>query len=84
MAARRIFERIFQSLERPMELDQLGTTLDLDSHIGAAEYSAGISTEELFEKTINALEQARRAADEPVYVWEIKNPFWTQPAISNK
>jgi diguanylate cyclase (GGDEF)-like protein len=84
MAARRIFERIFQSLERPIELDQLGVSLELDAHIGAAEYSSGISTEELFEKTINALEQARRAVDERVYVWEIKNPFWTQPTISDK
>jgi diguanylate cyclase (GGDEF)-like protein len=80
-AARRIFERIFQSLERPIELDQLGTTLEFDSHIGAAEFSSGISTEELFDKVNSALDQARRAANEPVYVWEIKNPFWTQPII---
>ena len=83
-AARRIFERIFRSLEQPIKLDQLGTTLEFDPHIGAAEYSSGISTEELFEKVNSALEQARRAIDEPVYVWEIKNPFWTQPVVSEK
>jgi len=80
-AARRIFERIFQSLEEPIELDQLGTTLEYDSHIGAAEYSNGISADELMDKAKSALEQARRAVDEPVYVWEIKNPFWAQPEL---
>lgn len=83
-AARRIFERIFQSLDQPIELDQLGTTLEYDAHIGAAEYSSGISTQELFEKVNSALEQARRSIDEPVYVWEIKNPFWTQEITSDE
>lgn len=84
MAARGIFERIFQSLEQPIKLDPLGTTLEFDAHIGAAEYSSGISSQELLEKAENALEQARRATDEPVYVWEIKNPFWTQPVVEEK
>ncbi len=82
-AAKRIFERIFQSLDRSFELDQLGTIFEYDSHIGAAEYSSGISTQELFDKANSALEQARRSTDEPVCVWEIKNPFWTQSAIDN-
>jgi diguanylate cyclase (GGDEF)-like protein len=83
-AAKRIFERIFRSLNQPVELDQLGTTLEFDSHIGAAEYSNGISARELFEKANTALEQARRATDEPVYVWEMKNPFWAQLPIDEK
>lgn len=83
-AAKRIFERIFQSLNRPIELDQLGTTLEFDTHVGAAEYSSGISAEELLEKANVALEQARRAVDEPVYVWELKNPFWAQLAVDEK
>lgn len=83
-AAKRIFERIFQSLNRPIELDQLGTTLEFDTHIGAAEYSSGISADELLEKANVALEQARRAVDEPVYVWELKNPFWAQLAVDEK
>jgi diguanylate cyclase (GGDEF)-like protein len=78
IAAKGIFERIFLSLVQPINLDQLGMNIDLDAHIGGAEYSSDISTQELFEKANSALEQARRASDEPVYVWEIKNPFWTQ------
>ena len=79
MAAKGIFERIFLSLARPIELDQLGMNINLDAHIGGAEYSNDISTKELIEKANSALEQARRASDEPIYVWEIRNPFWTQP-----
>ena len=78
IAAKGIFERISLSLAQPVELDQLGMKIDLDSHIGGAEYSNDISTLELFEKANSALEQARRGSDETVYVWEIKNPFWTQ------
>jgi diguanylate cyclase (GGDEF)-like protein len=84
MAAKSIFDRIFQALSRPVELDQLNIVIELDARIGGAEYSNGISTQELFEKVNTALEQARRAYTEPVYVWELKNPFWTQPVTNEK
>jgi diguanylate cyclase (GGDEF)-like protein len=80
-AAKKIFERIYQALEPVVELDQFGTAVDLNPRIGGAEYSSNISTQELFEKANSALEQARRTVDEPVYVWEIKNPFWNQPVF---
>jgi diguanylate cyclase (GGDEF)-like protein len=83
-AAKSIFDRIFQSLSRPVELDQLDMMIELNARIGGAEYSSGISTQELFEKVNTALEQARRANAEPVYVWELKNPFWTQPTSDEK
>ena len=76
-AASRIFGRVFQSLSEPIKLDHYGTSINLDSHIGAAEYGADISVDELFEKAVSTLEQARRDNANPVYVWEMKNPFWT-------
>jgi len=84
MAAKSIFDRIFQALSRPVELDQLNMVIDLNARIGGAEYSSDISTQELFEKVNTALEQARRAYAKPVYVWELKNPFWTQPVTDEK
>jgi GGDEF domain-containing protein len=84
MAAKSIFDRIFQALSRPVELDQLSMAIELDAHIGGAEYSSDITTQELFEKVNTALEQAQRAYAEPVYVWELKNPFWTQPVVDEK
>jgi diguanylate cyclase (GGDEF)-like protein len=84
MAAKSIFDRIFQALSRPVELDQLNMVIDLNARIGGAEYSSDISTQELFEKVNTALEQARRAYAKPVYVWELKNPFWTQPVADEK
>jgi hypothetical protein len=50
----------------------------LDAHIGGAEYGNHITAYELFEKTNSALEQARRDSEVPVYVWEMKSPFWGQ------
>ena len=84
MAAKSIFDRIFQALSLPVKLDQLNMTIELDARIGGAEYSSGISTQELFEKVNTSLEQARRAYGRPVYVWELKNPFWTQPGTDEK
>ena len=84
MAAKSIFNRIFQALSRPMELDQLNMMIELDARIGGAEYSNNISSQDLFEKANTALEQAKRANAEPVYVWELKNPFWIQPEPDEK
>ncbi len=82
-AAKGIFDRIYQALMRPFELEQLGVVIDLDIHIGGAEYSNKISTQELLAKANTALEQSRRSSDDPVYVWEFKNPFWSQPILDD-
>ena len=76
-AATRIFNRVYQSLSEPVELGQYGTVITLDSHIGGAEYGNDISVDELFDKAVSTLDQARRDSEKPVYVWEMKNPFWT-------
>jgi diguanylate cyclase (GGDEF)-like protein len=76
-AATRIFKRVYQSLSQPVELGHYGTAINLDSHIGSAEYGNNISGDELFEKAVSTLDQARRDSGNPVYVWEMKNPFWT-------
>ena len=73
-----IFERIYQTLREPVDLGQVGMKVGLDAHIGGAEYGNNISAAELFQKASNALEQARRDSENPVYVWEMKNPFWAQ------
>jgi diguanylate cyclase (GGDEF)-like protein len=78
MAASRIFERIFQALSEAVNLEQFNMVVKLDAHIGGAEYGNHIAAQELFEKTNSALEQARRDNEVPVYVWEMKSPFWGQ------
>jgi diguanylate cyclase (GGDEF)-like protein len=77
-SANRIFERIFQSLSAPLHLAQLGLTVNLDPHVGGAEYSNKISTQELLGKAGEALEQARRDSTTPIYVWMMNNPFWAR------
>jgi diguanylate cyclase (GGDEF)-like protein len=83
MAASRIFERIFQALSEAVSLDQFNMVVKLDVHIGGAEYGNQITAQELFEKTNSALEQARRDTEVPVYVWEMKSPFWGQKKTDN-
>lgn len=81
-AAKSIFDRISQMLSQPVDFDDLvATTIEFDPVIGGAEYSNNITSQELYEKTENALEQARRSNEGSIYVWEIKNPFWSQLAI---
>lgn len=77
-AASRIFTRIQQALLLPVELPQYDLSLQLDPHVGGGEYSGGITVQELLDKTSGALEQAKRDPSNPVYVWELKNPFWVQ------
>jgi len=50
----------------------------LDPHLGGAIYSNNIGAWELLEKAQSSLEQARRDSVKPIYVWEMKNPFWIQ------
>jgi len=77
-SANRIFERIFQALTIPIDMGNLGTMVNLDPHIGGAEYSNNITTTELIEKADDALVQARRGGANSVYIWSMKNPFWAQ------
>jgi diguanylate cyclase (GGDEF)-like protein len=77
-AANRIFNRIHQSLSVPINLYQYDITLNLDPYVGGGQYSNGITAQELLQKTENALEQAKRDGANPVYVWELRNPFWVQ------
>lgn len=77
-AATRIFKRIYQALLQTIDLSQYGVAVTLDPHLGGAEYSNGISSQELLEKAGTALEQARRDESNPVYIWEMRNPFWVQ------
>jgi diguanylate cyclase (GGDEF)-like protein len=74
----RIFNRIHQSLSVPLNLYQYDTNLYLDPHIGGGQYSNGITAQELLQKTEEALEQAKRDGANPVYVWELRSPFWVQ------
>jgi len=58
----------------------LNEVVDFDVHIGGAEYSNNITTKELYEKANSALENTRRVTANPIHVWELRNPFWTQPS----
>jgi len=77
-SASRIFNRIYQSLLIPVQLPQYDVTINLDPHVGGGEYSNGITAQELLEKTAEALEQSKRGTLNPVYIWEMRNPFWVQ------
>jgi diguanylate cyclase (GGDEF)-like protein len=81
-AARRTFGRICQALAQPAKLPQYGMTLEFDPHIGGAVYSNNISSHDLLEKARNSVDQARRDNDNPIYVWEMNNPFWVEKDIS--
>jgi diguanylate cyclase (GGDEF)-like protein len=80
-AANRIFNRIHQSLSVPINLYQYDISLNLNPYVGGGQYSNGITAQELLQKTENALEQAKRDGANPVYVWELRNPFWVQNEI---
>jgi diguanylate cyclase (GGDEF)-like protein len=74
-AANRIFDRINQALSQPVDFDQLDMAVNLDAHIGGAEYGNNISSKELLDLVNKGLEQKRRDGTSPVYVWEMKNGF---------
>lgn len=78
VAASGIFEKIYQTLSHPAELGYLNSAINLDPHIGGAEYSNNISIQDLLDKAKEALLQARRDLSKPVYIWSMRNPFWTQ------
>ncbi len=82
VAASRTFSRIYQALSRPVRLPQYGVTVEFDPHIGGAVYSNNISSQELLEKARDSVDQARRDNANPIYVWEMNNPFWVDSNIS--
>ncbi len=71
-AAARIFNRIHQSLENNVDIGQFGLNINLRAFIGAAEKEGDISSEDLIENSLSALNIARRDTKTPVYVWETK------------
>jgi diguanylate cyclase (GGDEF)-like protein len=77
-AASKTFDRIYLALSSPIDLPQFDLTINLDPHIGGVVYSNRISTQELFAKANNSLDEARRSSVKPVYLWEMNNPFWTE------
>jgi len=77
-AASRIFNRIHQALSAPIHLYQYDVDINLDPFMVGAQSISGITSQELLQKTENALEQAKRDGVEPVYIWEMKSPFWVQ------
>ena len=77
-ASSRTFDRIYQALMQPMDLSAYGVTVNLDPHIGGAVYSNTITARELIAKAQTSLEQSRRFSVKPIYVWEMKSPFWVQ------
>jgi len=82
VAARRTFSRIYQALSQPVRLPQYEVTLEFDPHIGGAVYSNNIASYELLEKAKISVEQARRDTSNPIYVWEMNNPFWVESDIN--
>lgn len=77
-AANRIFNRIHQALSVPISLYQYDMAVNPNPYIGGGQYSDGISAQDLIQKTEDALSQAKRDGTNPVYVWEMRSPFWVQ------
>ncbi|MBI5353872.1 MAG: diguanylate cyclase [Chloroflexi bacterium] len=75
-AALKTFDRIFQALSAPIDLPQFDLNIKLDPHIGGVVYSNRIASQELFTKANDSLDEARRSNARPVYLWEMKTPFW--------
>jgi diguanylate cyclase (GGDEF)-like protein len=75
-AANRTFDRIYQSLVQSIPLAEYGVTVNADPRVGGSVYSNDITSAELVEQAESALEQARKDNTHPIYVWEMKNPFW--------
>lgn len=78
IAASKTFDRIFQALSPSIELPQFDITIKLDPHIGGVVYSNRITTQELFAKANNSLEEARRNSVKPVHFFGMASPFWTE------
>ena len=68
-AASKTFERIRQALLKPMRLGQYGLSLNLDPHIGGAEYNSSLSFKDLLGKAEAALDASRIEAGNLIRVW---------------
>lgn len=75
-AAARTFQRIYQALLEPTEVQGYGMTVTMDPHVGGSVFSNELTSEELLAQSQSALEQARRDPEKPVYIWQMKSPFW--------
>jgi diguanylate cyclase (GGDEF)-like protein len=69
-AAARTFERIYNALEQPLDLAHYGIEVPLDAAVGGVVYTSDVSSKELFEQAVSALENARSKADKPVSMWQ--------------
>jgi diguanylate cyclase (GGDEF)-like protein len=67
--AARTFDRIHLALKGSVDVSQFGLTINLDSFIGAASKTDGVSSDELVKEAGSALEQARRDESSPVRIW---------------
>lgn len=76
-AASKTFDRIYQALSNVVDLPQFDLNVNLDPHIGGVVYSNRISSQELFAKATDSLDEARRSSTRPVYLWEMNSPFWS-------
>jgi diguanylate cyclase (GGDEF)-like protein len=83
-AASRIFERIHQMLSQPIIMNQFDLVVNLDAHIGGAEYGNNLSLQELFELANKALGQARRDNEIPVCILEAKTQFLSEKITIKK
>ncbi|MBP6516969.1 MAG: diguanylate cyclase [Chitinophagales bacterium] len=75
-AAARTFERIYHALKEPLELGQYGISVLLEPAVGGAVYSNAINATELLDQAEKALKTARQDQEKPVYLWQMKSPFW--------
>ncbi len=75
-AAARTFERIYHALKEPLELGQYGISVSLEPAVGGAVYSNAINATELLDQAEKALKTAREDQEKPVYLWQMKSPFW--------
>ncbi|NCP86588.1 MAG: hypothetical protein CO094_07940 [Anaerolineae bacterium CG_4_9_14_3_um_filter_57_17] len=75
-AAARTFQRIYQALLEPSDIEGYNMTASMDPHIGGSVFSNDLASEELLAQAQSALDQARRDPEKPVYIWQMKSPFW--------
>jgi diguanylate cyclase (GGDEF)-like protein len=75
-STRRIFDRVYRSLVPPVNIDQYNLEVTLDPRIGGSVYSTSLSAEEVLGRAEAAVEDARKDGSRPIYVWDLKSPFW--------
>lgn len=78
-AANSTFFRIYKALTQPIILSTYGVSVNLTPCIGGAVYSNKLSSEELLEMANDALEKSQGNNGAKINIWEMKNPFWSQP-----